>query len=303
MFSLTFDDLIDLWKENQFLIPEEGLLFFGLRGCQPADMEDGHNFQDSHYLMLADVNYRNPRCTLGQVNLDDRTFSIFSGSTVPNIKNIKKAQKRGGKGANQLMTGYHENYKKGWHRSSSIYGHRAFRMDSPLPIRRSYDDLDYDELDRVEYMVPYDNLHAAWSMGSDSRYSSAGCQVVVGFPQCKHRNGEQNSGSWAVFYDNAYNANQEEFDYILLNGRDALSASNKNPPTRLRYGSNGSLVKELQHKLNEKELYQGAIDGKLGELTLYALINFQKTEYGKSSADGILGPITAKSLGITLNHS
>ncbi|MCG7585181.1 peptidoglycan-binding protein [Photobacterium sp. OFAV2-7] len=303
MFTLSLDGLKALWQANLFEVPDSGLLFFGFRGCLPATPDHGHIFQKTHNLTITDVNYQNPRCTLGQANFDDETFAIFSASTVPSFKNIKKAKQRGGKGTNQLMTGFHPGYTQGWHSGSSPRGHRAFRMEGKLPIRRTADDLDYDELDRVEYMAPYDNIHSAWSMGPEDSFSSAGCQVVVGYPKCKQRHNRPNTGPWANFYDNAYSHHQNKFDYILLNGRDALSASAKKPASRIRYGSRGDLVRVLQEKLTEQSFYQGHIDSQFGQQTLFALLDFQQAEFGKNAADGIVGPITASALGITLNHS
>ena len=181
MFELSVDQLKSIWAANQFAILDNQWIFFGLRGCLPAS-DASQSFADKHVLVSANVDYHHSRCTIGQLK-PDGTFALFPGSTVPHINNISKARKNDGAGANQLMTGYHPEYRKGQHKAGQATGHRAFRQENKIPILRSADDLDYDTDDRVEYATPYDNIHAAWCMSTDSDYfASAGCQVIVGFP-------------------------------------------------------------------------------------------------------------------------
>lgn len=300
MFELSLDQLKAIWSANQFVIPKDEWLFFGLRGCLPAS-DAGQVFADNHVLLPASVDYRHPRCTIGQVK-PDGTFAIFPGSTVPYINNISKAQKNNGAGANQLMTGYHPAYRKGQHKAGQPTGHTAFRQENKIPVLRSADDLDYDTDDRVEYATPYDNIHAAWCMSTDSDYfASAGCQVIVGFPSCPRRDNKPNLGPWSRFVENAYGIDQKRFGYILLNGRDAIAvASGKPPSIRLRFGSQGPLVGELQKALAAKGFYEEAIDHDFGRYTLFAVLDFQKAVFGPQADDGIVGPITAAELGMQL---
>lgn len=56
------------------------------------------------------------------------------------------------------------------------------------------------------------------------------------------------------------------------------------------------MIKKLQKELNKLGLYRGLIDGIYGRLTKEAVIEYQKIH--KLNVDGIVGPITLKSLKI-----
>jgi hypothetical protein len=221
---------------------------------------------------------------------------------VPHKRYIKSSLDNGGSGANMLITGFYKDYRKGWHKAGKPSGHEAFRQDNKLPVRRTADDMDYDYDDRLEYMRPYDNMHAAWSMGVDHDYfASAGCQVIVGYPKCQSRNSLPDTGPWKVFKDNAYSINQQSFDYMLLHGRDALKVASNNGnklSSRLRFGSTGNLVGKVQGKLKDLNYYEGIIDNDFGPRTLRALLEFQTDYFGDDADDGIVGPITASALGV-----
>lgn len=68
-------------------------------------------------------------------------------------------------------------------------------------------------------------------------------------------------------------------------------------PTLSRYGSQGNEVVSIQTKLKNLGYYNGEIDGIFGPLTQSALIWYQ-SNFGLK-ADGIAGPKTLKSLGIS----
>jgi hypothetical protein len=302
IFTLSEDHLRRLCEINSFDISINGMGFFGFRGCIPAN-EDNYEFQKEHQLILIDINYINPRCTLGQWLPQEGTFALYPGSTVPHIQYVKDSKERNGVGANQLMTGYYKDYRKGVHRKGGATAHDAFRQTDAHPIRRTADDFDYDSDDRVEFTNPYDNIHAAWCMGIDhDYYASAGCQVIVGYPKCEKLGQQPDLGPWAFFKKNAYDIkNQKKFPYILLNGRDAqkvVFASDQEMSARLRYGSKGALVKKLQTQLKNKDFYEGNVDGDFGPKTIRAVLQFQTDHFGPSADDGIVGPITASALGI-----
>lgn len=63
-----------------------------------------------------------------------------------------------------------------------------------------------------------------------------------------------------------------------------------------KYGSKGDEVIEIQQKLSELGYYYGNIDGKFGNNTKKAVIQFQKDN--NLSADGIVGIKTLEALGI-----
>ncbi|MEL7510337.1 MAG: peptidoglycan-binding protein [Cyanobacteria bacterium J06554_1] len=77
-------------------------------------------------------------------------------------------------------------------------------------------------------------------------------------------------------------------------------AAGKRPSVRLRFGSQGPLVGDLQRALATKGFYEDAIDEDFGRYTLFAVLDFQKAVFGPQADDGIVGPITAAELGIHL---
>ena len=302
MFTIKSEHLYKLFEINNFPVSEHELVFFGLRGCLPVN-EDDNTFQQAVTLSLGDIDYKYLRCTLIQWNVNDDTIAAFPASTVPHEKHVTSSLHNEGKGTNRLMTGKYKDYRKGYHKAGSPTGHEAFRQDNKLPIRRSADDLDYDEEDRVEFVRPFDNIHASWCPGvNHPRYASAGCQVIMGYPKCERRGeSSEHTGPWKIFHDNAYSIAQKSFDYILLNGRDARKVAIQPDASftpRLRYGSQGSLVGKIQKALAAKNYYEGNIDNDFGSRTLFAVLDFQTNEFGSDGDDGIVGPMTAQSLNI-----
>jgi N-acetylmuramoyl-L-alanine amidase len=69
----------------------------------------------------------------------------------------------------------------------------------------------------------------------------------------------------------------------------------------LKVGSSGADVTTLQTKLKRWGYYSGAIDGKFGAQTKNAVIYFQQTN--GLVADGVVGPATARAMGLTLTTS
>jgi len=302
MYTITHGGLQKLLDVNHFPVsPTDPMLFFGIRGCLPLDPEDSR-FGTAVRLRTVDVNYANPRCTLIQWKPAGGTAAAYPGSTVPNVKFVRSALKRDGAGANQLFTGYYPDYRKGKHNPGTPYEHDAFRETASRPILRTADDLKYELDDRVELDNPSDNLHAAWSQGLADGYSSAGCQVVVGFPRCAARGAQPDTGPWKAFREAAYAAEgQTAFGYVLLDGAfvERVAADPSSHVTaRLRFGSRGDLVSTLQEVLSRKQFYEGKVDGQFGPRTLRAVLQAQRSAFGPSAADGIVGPQTATALGI-----
>lgn len=295
-FNLTNSVLRRMCEVNSFSVRSNEMVFFGIRGALPVDVEDC-DFGKEKNIVLGDINYMNPRCTLGQWLPKEKELAVFSGSTVPHHNYVRKSVSRGGEGANQLMTGYYADYRKGVHKAGSSTGHDAFRQINAHPVQRTSDDIDYDNDDRVEYENPNDNIHSGWCMGINStNYASAGCQVLVGYPQCQKRGSQPATGPWKVFKKNAYDISQKSFGYILFDGREAFriaSSGSSKVSARLRFGSQGELVKKLQRALQTKSFYEGNIDGDFGERTLRAVLKFQTTSFGANADDGIVGPQTA----------
>lgn len=303
IFKLKEDCLRRVCEVNYFPAPDEGMIFFGFRGCLSVD-EDNHDFKTVNEIIPKEVDYMHPCCTLGQWLPKEEKIALFPGSTVPHIRFVKNSKERNGKGANQLMTGFYKDYRKGIHKPGKPTAHEAFRQTDGHPIRRTADDFDFDNDDRVEFVNPYDNIHAAWCMGvNHDSYASAGCQVIVGYPECEEL-GENSTdiGPWRIFKNNAYDLEQVSFPYILLNARDiqkvALNISKK-MSARLRFGSKGDLVSEVQTKLQKFGYYEGKIDGDFGKRTIRAVLEYQTEMFGPEADDGIVGPITASALGIS----
>lgn len=304
MFELGSVDLRRLLVLNQFSLPphsaESDLVFFGLRGCLPADAED-QGWRERVTLAVQPVDLETPRCTLLQWERSSDRVAAYPGSTVPHRKYVARALASGGRGANELMTGYYADYRRGVHRAGGPTAHEAFRQTDARPIRRTSDDLDYDASDRVDLENPCDNLHAAWSMGLTHGYDSAGCQVIVGYPRCPQRGDQDDAGPWRTFKANAYAGAQVSFPYVLLEGVTAARAveNGDRPATpRLRYGSSGDRVGAVQAALARQGLYEGDRDGDFGARTLRAVLAFQRSRFGADAGDGIVGPITAEALGV-----
>jgi len=300
-FTLTDTVLRRMCEINSFPVPADGMIFVGLRGCLPANPDD-QDFRTEHALEVTAYDHIHPRCTICQWRPLTADIALFPGSTVPHQKFVKLSLEKGGKGTNQMMTGYYDDYRKGIHKPGFPKGHAAFRQTEGHPIRRTADDFDYDNDDAVEFTNPYDNMHAGWSMGVDQNYfSSAGCQVVLGYPQCDYRGDKPDSGAWKTFKASAYAAPQESFPYVLLSGIDAqkiaLAGSQKILP-RLRYGSQASLVSQVQTALKAFGYYEGEIDIDYGHRTTRAVLEFQTATFGSGSDDGIVGPLTAEALNV-----
>ena len=303
--KLTHTLLKRLAALNAFPIPDDELVFFGFRGLMPVS-DSPTTLREAHAVQLADVTYKTLRCTLGQWLPSKGKLRTFAGSTVPYIGAVERGIDRGGHGVNQLLTGYYRDFRKGKHSMSKAkYRHEAFRGDIVQPVRRTADDLDFDTLDRVEIRGGvFDNIHAAWCGGLDKAFSSNGCQVIYGYPKTDggRRANKPNLGHWADFHKHAYALSQTSFAYQLLNGRDlAFVAANaeRKIPVRLRYGSQGDLVEEVQQKLQAAEFYEGLIDGDFGRRTLRAVLDYQEVEFGPTGDDGIVGPLTAAALDVT----
>ena len=133
-------------------------------------------------------------------------------------------------------------------------------------------------------------------------FASAGCQVVVGFPCCAYLNNAPDIGAWKIFKQNAYAIPQQSFPYILLNGVDVqkiATAGTQKMSARLRFGSEGEIVSEVQTILQEQGFYEGSIDTEFGRRTTRAVLDFQTSKFGPGADDGIVGPVTATALGIS----
>lgn len=303
MFDLTVDHLEQLCALNEFNPGSGTMVFFAARGCLPVNSTD-LSLAPSHRLSIAQVDWTHPRCTLIQLDRAKHAFATYAGSTVPHLMYLRRASQAHGEGANQLLTGMFNDFRKGKHKPGTKTEHWAFRQSNPRPYRRTSDDFDIDDNDPVEYGNPFDNLHAAWC-GSvdDDHYGSAGCQVVVGYPECPQRQGQPATDPWRTFQQRAYDLAQGRFTLVLLNGTEYERLATRGPAgmERVRFGSSGVRSRHVQEALMKhpsKFLEAGDVDGVIGPRSLRAMMQFQRLAFGPSGTDGICGPQTARALGI-----
>ena len=305
-FALTARVLDRLMAINAFpRKADEEMIFFGLRGCLPVTVQ-GSSLTAAQALKVVALNYTNPRCAIGQWKLQDNTVAAFPGSTIPAIRYVEKSVHKGGAGTNQLFPGYYR-FLRHIHREGTPNGHPAFIQDGNRIYLRTTDNTAYDPSDTPDTGNPGDDLHAAFGKGLDGLYSSAGCQVVMGYPHCA--SGYQDTPPWSIFRNNAYQLEQTLFSYILLNAADAVAvaADPDTPrPLRLRCGSHedalpksSGVIKEVQAALIREGFLKGEPDGNFGSASTLAVIEYQKKTFGALHADGVVGAQTAVKLNIS----
>ncbi|WP_313336705.1 peptidoglycan-binding domain-containing protein [Sphingobium yanoikuyae] len=299
--------MANLAKSCGFVVPDDEMVFVGLRGCVPV----GSATQDmagSHTLEYLGVDYRHLRCSIVQWNPKKKSFALFPGSTVPHETAVRTAMARGGVGTNQLTVGFYRGkhrYYRGDHKLNAPNSrHRAFRNDSVLPVLRTSDDADYDGADALDIATaPGDNIHCAWQQNpaADS-FSSNGCQVIVGRPKVAARGWSSELGPWALFVERAYALQQTRFCYALFSGREVLAAAATDTPRppSVRFGSEGGLVELVQDALIKHgyDLGSAGADGDFGLATVAAVGLFQRQQFGAGGVDLIVGANTAQALGL-----
>ncbi|MFN3652343.1 MAG: peptidoglycan-binding domain-containing protein [Armatimonadota bacterium] len=268
-FRVGHADLERLCALNEFRLPERGVVFVGVRGALPVE-GTATEWGETLELRSAAVDHLHPRCTVLQWKPAERRVAAFAGSTVPHRRYVEAARRRNGRGANQLMSGWFVDYRRGTHRAGTAGAHPAFRQTLPRPLRRTVNDHHYTAADRVEIACVGDNLHAAWCDGLDSEYyASAGCQVVVGRPL---------SGPWRRFHQEATREAQDVYPYLLIPGSELreLAAGGLAGAERVRFGSRGPRTRRVQEALRRRGFYRGAVDGDFGPQSLRALLQFQE---------------------------
>lgn len=91
------------------------------------------------------------------------------------------------------------------------------------------------------------------------------------------------------------------FATVLLLVQFTVIAPSNADAASIKAGSDAAQIRVVQTKLKNWGYYNGQVDGIYGRRTVAAVKSFQK-KYGLS-ADGIVGPQTAKYMGITLSSS
>lgn len=306
-FDFSGSDLEEMLTNNSFSVIEgQDEVLFGLRGCQ-ITAEGPGGFSDSVQLQEAKPDHKDYRDVLGVWRRSTGEIAVFKGSTVPNWYYMCIQAENGGHEANMLPTGRYF-YRVDFHRL--VEG--AFRSEQEVVVLRSNDDLVYETTDLWETWVPLDNIHPGGCPGEF--YSSAGCQTIPGTygTGCEGAYAEEKEthlGPWGNFRTSAGldpENNQDRWDeqyiYILLTCREARLASQgeaSESSLRLRFGSKGENVLQLQEALLDLGYDPGPLDGIMGPKTVSALIDWQQSEFN-GQADGILTPALADILGFKL---
>jgi hypothetical protein len=306
-FQLTSDLLQRACQRSGFPVPDTQLVFFGIRGAVPTAGDWG-GFATGHELAFASIDHQAMRCTIGQWKPGEGTLAVHLGSTVPGSKSIEVARSKGGAGANMLLPGRYD-HVKGMHKPTTDGGHRAFRQDSFAPVRRTANNLTYDNFDRIDLgkgtgSFVWDNIHAAYSTSS-GRFSSAGCQVVCGQPKSRKRGWADETGPWRHFINVAYGEfeGQARFTYLLFDAADIaalLNDADAGLTQIVRFGSVGAAAQAVQEALIAGGYLNGPADGDFGRLSLQALARFQSERLPPDQVDGVCGPATARLLGVGL---
>jgi N-acetylmuramoyl-L-alanine amidase len=302
-FTFTADHLRKLCQLNWFSLDTDvDEVLFGLRGCRRTEEGDGDGVFARSVCLSEDLpNHHGFHCVLGVWRRSTDELTVFNGSTVPNWRHMER-QRAAGAGAqlaNLLPTGRYT-YSVGKHRA--VNG--AFLSPPDVVVLRSNDDLVYEVSDVWEKHSPADNIHPGFRDRAAS-FSSAGCQTVPGSFSSK----KGHTGTWAVFraaagLDPADTESRwgERYAYVLLTGREARLVTQLGdvmPLRRLRFGSVGPAVGELQQKLIDAGHLAGTVDHTLGASTALAYIAWQQAR-DAGAADGIVTPAAATRLGATL---
>ena len=280
---------------------------FGLRGCtldapiaQFADAISVHEIEPNHI---------DNRCVIGVWDRTTGKLVAFPASTVPNWEYMERYRQNHARKANQQPTGCYA-LTVGTHRPKSknrIQG--ALRNAAKIVVLRSEDDLTYTTRDTWDETTPYDNLHPgiiAVNTGQSTTpdYSSAGCSTIPGTQP-----NDEPAGTWKQFRaalglnnTNPTRDDGHKFAYLLLTGREARLATLSAPLDRLRFGSRGPEVRQLQEAMAKLpgKYFTGSPDAIFGSSTAMALIKLQK-DRDAGAADGIVSPRDAAQLGVALS--
>ena len=307
-FTLEGSHLEQLSLLNHFNVTEgQDEVLFGLRGCQIIT-ENGDIFSTEVELQETIPDHLNYQDVLGVWKRSTGEVAVFPGSTVPNWEYMCLQAEEGGHNANMLPTGRYL-YHVGRHRE--IEG--AFRLKAKVIVLRSNDNLIYETTDLWEKWAPLDNIHPGGC--PDKMFSSAGCQTIPGTfgKECAgvyEAVEDMHLGNWSDFRQSAGldpDNNKDKWDspyvYLLLTCREARLVSSLADPvslTRLRFGSRGPAVEEIQAALNNQG-YSVLLTGQMDPETTMAYIQWQQAN-NNGAADGIVTPAIANELGFELDQ-
>lgn len=301
MFTLDHRTLERLTASFSYELGDDDCVLFGLRGCLPTNRPD-RQLGDAKPLRSVPTDHLSMRCTLGVWIRGQRQVLAVPGSTVPHKKHVQRAVSAGGVGANQVLPSLLA-FEKGFHPRSAASGQQlAFVQAADFPYQRTADDLDFDGDDPIVVGRPGDNIHCAYQDTPDlPGFDSAGCFVVAGRAKRSGMPNTKDIGCWPHFRDRAIESGQTSFRFLLANGSEAEAAATAPPgtlPVRLRFGSRGPAVKQMQDVLVKQHLLARTdASGVFGPRTLRAVSEAQRLAY--LTQDGTCGLNTADALGIS----
>ena len=187
--------------------------------------------------------------------VDASDIHVLTGRTYPNDK-YQHNNVTGKSKANYIASGY---YPTAW-RKGPHFKLRALRQNAPFMIWRSKDMELMDEDDYNQYAVVADNFHG-WAP------ASAGCVTVVGQMR------PPVTGDWKIADNWIYNTHAKTplFSAAIFHHWDLDGQQ------RLRMGSRGEKVKDLQNFLNKKGA-QLIVDGDFGPASHNAVRDYQRAQ-------------------------
>ena len=314
-FRFTPEDLDLLVSSNSFKPKGSyNLIVFGLRGVRLAA---GHHSENKESLDLVDTrpNHLTPSCLIGLYDMTSRRLSAYTGSTVPDgremLRYFKWLRGEGDEAwTNLLPTGCYT-YRRssyGWNTDKEDWEVPvALRLTEPnseanegsATVLRASNSLSYETNSLWDMTVPGDAIRPAFST---TTFASSGCLTIRGnIERFSLRASEQ----WSLFQSRIIRIPKNgRIDLLLLTGAEAHIASrmreDKKAATssavrtalyRLRAGSFGAPVRRLQKILGI------TVDGYFGPKTKWSLVKIQKTVLPVGEADGIYYPVRDRMLG------
>jgi hypothetical protein len=300
-FALTSSALETFAVANSFSIGRSTTVIFGLRGATLVDATP-NTFTRSITIRESIPDHNHLRCLIGLWRPAFGDMWLTRGSTVPNSSYMNSKLDCAYE-CNLLPTGLHR-YIVAPHAASSNFPQPgAFRQAVPTGVLRIKNDLCFEmpPIDDFDFTtgIVYDDIHAGRLEDSliPPYYSSAGCQVVPGGYSDHHTSPY---GDWAKLRElaglNRLSRSSigkgwqtvddgREFHYMLLTGAEIRLFQQNHffVGNRLRFGSSGQRVKDLQTALRIS-----SHNSEFDLVTMRALVDWQLQNL--NYADGILTP-------------
>ncbi|MER8524176.1 hypothetical protein NKH56_33615 [Mesorhizobium sp. M1076] len=292
-------EVLDRLIALNYFTPEgdDDTIAIALRGATLADGQLDAEAVDEAKIVVTRPDHINFRCLIGFFFRNKRTFSLYTGSTVPCRKAIF-GYVNGGMSCNILPNGLYSYY---------VWRHKTLKPSLRLAVSNvSLGDLEAGQSATVlrtenDYILgtkdiwdpsrPLDNVHCSYYLAYNpdlgSYFSSWGCLTI--------RGKKTGTDQWGKFQKILSKIGQRSrVDLMLLTGKDAVLAAaqlEEGQPSdalvRLRVGSQGPAVSRLQQRLG-----LGATEY-FGYATRYRLTEFQRemtAQQGEAWADGIYSP-------------